>query len=179
MKVQVLVDNSDSWYVPYGQKLVSELVSEKINAVLRFKHIDVVKGDILCLIGCKRKFKNLHLNKYNLVVHESDLPKGKGWSPLTWQILEDKNKIPITLFEATDEIDVGQIYLKDYLEFDGTELLAEIKHKQGKKTNEMILSFIKEYPNNERSVQHGKSSYYKRRTSKDSELDVDKSIRDC
>src|SRR5699024_7115397 len=28
------------------------------------------------------------LNKYthNLVVHASDLPEGKGWSPLTWQI---------------------------------------------------------------------------------------------
>ena len=30
------------------------------------------------------KFKNV------LVVHESELPKGKGWSPLSWQILEGK-----------------------------------------------------------------------------------------
>jgi len=34
--------------------------------------------------------------KHNLVVHESDLPQGKGWSPLTWQILEGKNRIPVT-----------------------------------------------------------------------------------
>ena len=29
-----------------------------------------------------KKFKN------NLVIHASDLPKGKGWSPLSWQILK-------------------------------------------------------------------------------------------
>jgi len=120
----------------------------------------------------------LHLNKYNLVVHESALPKGKGWSPLTWQIIEGKNKIPITLFEATDEIDAGQIYLQDYLEFDGTELLAEIKLKQGKKTNEMIKHFIEAYPNNRGIEQLGKDSIYSRRKPEDSELDINKTINE-
>ena len=30
----------------------------------------------------------LQRNRNNLVVHAGALPKGKGWSPLTWQILE-------------------------------------------------------------------------------------------
>ena len=34
--------------------------------------------------------KFLEKSVINLVVHESDLPKGKGMSPLTWQILKNK-----------------------------------------------------------------------------------------
>ena len=31
-------------------------------------------------------------NNLNLVVHTSELPKGKGFAPLQWQILENKTK---------------------------------------------------------------------------------------
>jgi methionyl-tRNA formyltransferase len=30
-------------------------------------------------------------------VHESALPQGQGWSPMTWQILEGASPIPVTL----------------------------------------------------------------------------------
>ena len=72
-------------------------------------HEDVESGDVLCLLSCEKKFNKLNLNKYNLVVHESDLPEGKGWSPLTWQVIEGKRNIPITLFEANSLIDSGNI----------------------------------------------------------------------
>lgn len=39
-------------------------------------------------------------HKNNLVVHESDLPQGRGWLPLTWQVLGGEKSIPVTLFEA-------------------------------------------------------------------------------
>ena len=34
-------------------------------------------------------------NKLVLVIHESDLPKGKGFSPVQWQILEGKIKFQL------------------------------------------------------------------------------------
>ena len=37
--------------------------------------------------------KYLKISRHNLVVHESDLPKGKGHSPLYWQILQGKLKL--------------------------------------------------------------------------------------
>ena len=77
-----------------------------------------------------------------------------------------------------DEIDAGQIYLQDYLEFDGTELLTEIKHKQGKKTNEIIKLFIETYPNIRGIEQIGEESLYSRRKPEDSELDIHKTIND-
>jgi methionyl-tRNA formyltransferase len=53
----------------------------------------------------------------NLVLHESDLPGSKGWSALTWQILEGNNRISVTLFEVAEKVDSGVIYAQEWLEF--------------------------------------------------------------
>jgi len=127
-------------------------------------------------MGCIKIFKSLHLNKCNIVIHESNLPNGKGWSPLTWQILEGKNEIPITLFEAVEEMDSGDIYLKDIIKFEGHELCNEIKDKQGKKTNELILKFVEKYNNIKGEPQIGTSTYHERRRPENSELDINKTI---
>jgi methionyl-tRNA formyltransferase len=177
MKVQILIDNTNSWILPYSKDLVSNIYEEfGIKVSLLFKHEDVENGDLLFLLACERIFKKLNFNKHNLVVHESDLPKGKGWSPLTWQILEGKNKIHISLFEAVDSVDSGDVYLKDFIEFSGDELLTEIKHKQGLKTIELILGFIRNMPSLIGETQEGKSTFYPRRDAKDSELNISKSI---
>ncbi|TMM29156.1 methionyl-tRNA formyltransferase [Polaribacter aestuariivivens] len=179
MLIQVLVDNPNSWILPYAKNLVN-IIKEKFNYEVRLllKHEEVIKGDVLCLLSCEKIFKKLNLNKYNLVVHESDLPKGKGWSPLTWQVLEGKNSIPITLFEAVEKVDAGIIYNQDFIELKGHELLSEIKHKQGEKTISLIVNFLKDIKNIKGEKQIGEETFYPKRTSKDSELDINKSIKD-
>ena len=101
MKIQILIDNKDSWILYYIDSLVNKILNLGHNVNLVYSNKKVNKGDILFLLSCNRIFKQLDLNKHNIVVHESDLPKGKGFSPLTWQILEGKKSIPISLFEAT------------------------------------------------------------------------------
>lgn len=176
MKIQLLVDNRGSWIVPYAKYLCSRLNEMGHQVNLTFRHEEVVNGDILCLLSCERVFKNLHLNKFNLVVHESDLPNGKGWSPVTWQILEGKNKIPVTLFEATASIDSGQIYSKAIMKLKGTELLNEIKHRQGLVTQSLILDFIERLPEVKGQEQKGKESFYPRRRPEHNRLDIYKSL---
>lgn len=178
MKIQILIDNKYSWIMPYAHKLQKEIL-DKFNykAVILHNHEEVEKGDILCLLSCEKIFKNLDLNKYNIVVHESSLPKGKGWSPLTWQVLDGKNIIPITLFEAAKKIDSGKIYLQDTINLNGSELLPEIKDLQGKKTIELILEFIKTSPI-EGKDQKGEESFYDKRTLMDSKLDIKKTIEE-
>lgn len=173
-----MIDNPASWYVPYGQKLVEDVRALGHDSYLIHKHKEVVEGDILCLLACERKFAKLELNGHNLVVHESLLPEGKGWSPLTWQILEGKKSIPITLFEATEQVDAGVIYLQEFIEFQGHELLPELKAKQGNKTNELIVRFIKNLQGMKGIPQSGDESFYPRRKPKDSELNIDKSIEE-
>ena len=176
MKVQILVDNNDSWYLPFA-KILKEKLAKKVDSVsLVNLHSEVEEGDVLCLVGCEKIFKNLGLNKSNIVVHESSLPKGKGWSPLSWQVLEGESEIPVTLFEAHENIDSGQIYLQEFIKLNGTELLEELKNKQGELTNKLIEEYVCSFPTLFGRKQEGESSFYSRRTQKDSEIDINKSI---
>lgn len=178
MKINIIVDNLDSWILPYAKKLV-KILSKKNTVRLYSKDKDIKPGYIALYLGCENiiKQKTLGLNKHNLIVHESKLPKGKGWSPLTWQILEGKNIIPITLFEADSKVDSGNIYFQEKILFRGDELLSELKHQQGEKTIDLVLKFIKNYPDISEKKQRGESTHYAKRTPKDSELNINKSIK--
>lgn len=178
--VQILVDN-DSWIIPYAQKLTEDInnnLPDKSRATFIQKHSDIEDGEILFLLGCTKILKTEYLakNAHNLVVHESALPKGKGFAPLFWQILEGKNIIPISLFEATESVDEGDIYLQSDIVLEGHELNRDIRHVQGEKTIEMCLEFLEQYPNIKGQRQVGEESFHKKRTLKDSELDISKSI---
>ena len=118
-------------------------------------------------------------NVHNIVIHESDLPKGRGWSPLIWQVLEGRNKIPIVAFEAVEELDAGEVYLIDYIELDGSELWPELKEKQGEKSAELVYQLIDMYPDLVGKPQEGEPSYYPKRTQKDDEIDPSRSIVEC
>jgi methionyl-tRNA formyltransferase len=172
MKVQILVDNNNSWIVPFVQKFVSK--NERIKLIYNHDHVE--PGDVLFLVSCEKKFTKLHLNQNNLVIHESDLPKGKGWSPLTWQVLEGKSKITVTLFEAGLAIDSGKIYEKIFIDLDGTELVDELRQKQADATFKLIFNFMFNFPNKIAVKQSGEATFYPKRTPKDSKLDISKTI---
>jgi len=174
------VDTPDSWMVPHAKELVKLL--ETCNHSVKFcgKHEDVTEGDIAVFLSCEKIVSKeiRKRNKYNIVVHASDLPAGKGWSPTTWQVLEGKNKIPITLFEAVERVDAGPVYFKDFFILEGHELMDDIRKKLAKKIIELVIKFIMIYPDVKAITQTGMESFYQKRTPKDSELDVNKSIKD-
>ncbi len=118
--------------------------------------------------------------RHNLVVHESDLPQGKGWSPLTWQILEGKNQIPVTMIEAEEKVDSGVIYAQEWIEFQGHELVEELRAAQAKTTIRLCEKFVREYPEiiDTAKEQAGEESFYPRRKPEDSRLDPGKSIKE-
>lgn len=176
MIIQLLCDNPSSWIIPYIKDIQKELQDMGYNSKLFFSHQEIEEGDILVLLSCERIFKQLHLNKYNLVVHESDLPEGKGWSPLTWQVLEGKKKIPVTLIEASEKIDSGVIYDQLFIELDGSELINEIRQKQAEATQQLIINFLNSYPHNNGEPQRGNESFYPRRKPESSKLDVNRTI---
>ena len=120
------------------------------------------------------------LSKYrhNLVVHESALPRGKGWSPLTWQILEGNNQIPVTLFEASEKVDSGVIYAQQWLEFEGYELINELRKAQAKATIQLCKRFVDSYPQicEKMQEQAGDKSFYPCRRAADSQIDPAQTI---
>jgi methionyl-tRNA formyltransferase len=115
---------------------------------------------------------------HSLVVHASDLPRGKGWSPLTWQILAGENRIPVRLFEAEPAVDAGDIHGSMDILFEGHELLYELRLRLLDATFELCSDFVKHYPAciPLRKKQSGDESFYTRRTSEDSRLDPDSTL---
>lgn len=178
MNVQILVDNKNSWIIPFAEKLTQLLNKEQHRCELIHDHSELKRGDVLFLLSCEKILpKNLReLHTRNLVVHESALPEGKGWSPLTWQVLEGKTRIPITLFEAADSVDSGEIYLQDHIVLEGHELVDELRLKQGEKTIEMTLKFVRQYPEISGRTQEGTESFYRRRLPADSELNLNQTL---
>ena len=177
MKITILTDNPNSWILPYVEELKKEFSgTHQIHHV--FKFTDIIGGDVMLVLSCEKILKSeyLKLHKSNVVVHPSKVPLGKGWSPLAWQILEGSNYIPVTLFEAVEAVDAGDVYIVDYIKLEGHESNDEIKHQQGLLTIKMVTNYINEFGSFIAVPQRGEETFYSRRGSKESELDVNKTI---
>ena len=175
--ISVLVDN-ESWILPFATSLVNNINMLGYSAELFRHQQNIVSGQACFLLGCTKIVSKeiLKKNKHNLVVHESALPNGKGFAPMTWQILEGKNNIPVCLLEASSEVDSGDIWLMDEIELNGAELCDEWRFLQGKKTVQMCLDFILNYDDLKPVPQSGTGSFYEKRLPKDSEIDIHKTI---
>lgn len=177
--ITILTDKT-SWMNKFNLILKTELERLGHKVVLIDSKNNLIKGDIAFFLSCFEIVSDeyLKLNKNNIVVHASDLPEGKGWSPTSWQILEGKNEIPVTLFEATNSVDAGDYYIKDKLILNGTELIEEWQEKLGLKIVEMALKYVINYTELLPVKQIGTESFYKKRRPEDSKLDIDKTIRE-
>ena len=173
----VVVDN-ESWLIPYAKKLVSEINKHNGKAVFCKELKDISPGYIAFFLGCINIVPDniLKLNKYNLVVHESDLPNGRGFSPLTWSVLEGKNSVDICLLDAGKEVDSGDVYLHQEITLNGYELIDELRSLQGERTIFMCLYFVENSTSIIKFKQEGEPTWYPRRGPKDSELDIKKTI---
>lgn len=177
--VHVLVDNP-SWILPYAEALTAIAAERGARAQLFRAASDLPGGDILFMIGCTKLVPQSVLEKYTypLVVHESALPAGRGFSPVQWQILEGAAEIPVCLIRAVAEADCGEVYLRDSFHLNGTELNDEWRSMQGEATLRICSAFLDADPSPEAEQQIGEASIYPRRRAQDSQLDPEKSIAD-
>jgi len=119
----------------------------------------------------------LQKNELVLIAHSSKLPKDKGFAPLQYQILRNKNKIYMSLIKAVKEVDAWVIYFQNSFVLNGTELSDEIRSIQGIQLLNIIKMFLIKYPNVKSKKLIGKGNFNKRRHSKDSQLDINKTIK--
>jgi methionyl-tRNA formyltransferase len=92
--------------------------------------------DLLFILGYTKIIHKISLakNKLNLVIHESNLPEGRGFSPVQWQVLEGKNEIKVCLIEASEKPDEGDIFNSTIIRLEGHELMDEIREAQANAT---------------------------------------------
>lgn len=105
--------------------------------------------------------------KYNCIVfHMTDLPFGRGGSPLQNLIVRGVENTKISALKVSEGIDTGDIYLKKNLNLNGTA--EEIFMRATNVIFEMIKTIIDE--NIQPQKQIGEVTLFKRRTPSDSNI---------
>lgn len=157
-------------------------IGARHNVSLVRSRTELTTGDFLFLISCSELIKPEHRKNYrhSLVLHASDLPKGRGWSPHVWEIVGGHRTITLSLLEAEDKVDTGRIWLKCEIPVARTALWDEVNHllfdAEIRLMNKAVERYehIKAYPQS----LNIEPTYYRKRTPSDSQLDPYLSISD-
>ena len=168
---------------------VNEYLKSWISIHMGEHHIDLVNskselshGDLLFLISCSEILTDLDRKPYlkTLVIHASDLPLGKGWSPHIWQLIDGTTKLTLTLLDAADKVDSGDIWTKLNVQVKKDALWDEINHlifdSELKLMNFAIENF--EIIIKEKQSLNIQPKYYSKRNPTDSKIDPKKSIEE-
>lgn len=137
-------------------------------------------GDLLFLVSCSEIINESDRRKFQatLVLHASDLPKGRGWSPHIWEIVNGSESITLSLLEAEDKVDSGRIWGKHQISIPKDALWDEINQLLFTAEIDLIDWSVKNFRklSPEQQKDSEQATYYPKRTPRDSELDPNKTI---
>jgi len=178
VKISILCSDTSHPIYPWLQRWCDLRGAEHAVELVRWK-TELHGGDILFLISCHELIDEAVRSLYSttLVIHASDLPEGRGWSPHIWQIIEGRNDIVVTLLEADDRVDSGPIWGQRVVRLEGHELFQEVNSALFSIELELMdyavghFAQIKPQPQDDRAP-----TYYRRRTPEDSRLDPSKTL---
>ncbi len=169
------------------QHPVNTYIQRWTQAQAGLHEVDVVQkksqlcgGEILFLISCSEIINANDRAQYKacLVLHASDLPKGRGWSPHIWALVQGAEVITLSMLEAEDKVDSGSIWRKAHITVPKHALWDEINHLLFTAEVDMIDYAVQNYALVTPQVQTDtdQATYYPKRTPKDSQIDPHKSI---
>lgn len=181
MNITVLCSDAAHPVNVYLNAWVKE-VSDRHNITIARTCAELTSGDFLFLVSCSEVINEAKKESYRhtLVLHASDLPKGRGWSPHVWEIIQGGEALTLSLLEAEDKVDTGRIWLKQLIPVKKAALWDEVYHllfdAEIKLMNEVLERFdqIKPYQQDTDT----EPTYHRRRTPEDSRVDPNSSISD-
>ena len=178
-KVTFLFDKSNLWFEKQLKDYNFKLNNKYIFKISK-NFSNIKKQNIVFPLSYTKILPQSFLKKHELVliVHPSKLPNDKGFAGLQNQILKNKNKIYISLIKAEEKVDAGPIYNQNSFILNGTELSEEIRDVQGLQILKIIKNFLTKYREVKFKKQKGKGNFNKRRYPKDSQLNINKTIKE-
>jgi methionyl-tRNA formyltransferase len=177
MNISILITSIEHPVNVYIDKWLEKNKNHQISIV--HSKEELTFGDILFLISCSDIVSKLERGKFKktLVIHASDLPHGKGWSPHIWEIINGATDITLSLLEAKDKIDTGDIWKKINVLIPKIALFDEINELIFNSELKLIDFAIENYntikPKKQPNID---STYWPKRSPMDSEIDVNKEI---
>jgi len=179
MRISILCTDQNHPVVRRLQEWDADMTKEGHSITVIYDKALLAGGDILFLVSCSQIIGVEERNKYKatMVLHASDLPRGRGWSPYIWEVLNGENQLTVSLLEASEPIDSGAVCLKTSFLLEGHELLTEINEKVFDAELYLMTQMVERFDNIKSTPQAGEpGSYMRKRTPADSRLDPDKSI---
>ncbi|WP_108507832.1 formyltransferase family protein [Polynucleobacter acidiphobus] len=171
------------------QHPINSYIQRWVEAQVGMHEIDIVQkksqlrgGDILFLISCSEIINASDRAQYDacLVLHASDLPKGRGWSPHIWALVQGAEMITLSMLEAEDKVDSGRIWHKMHISVPKHALWDEVNHLLFTAEVDMIQYAIQNYAlvTPQDHMETDQATYYSKRTPQDSRIDPYKSIQE-
>lgn len=153
-------------------------VSGKAHVRVVHSRDDAGSGDFLFLVSCQQFIAADIRTRFRhaLVLHASALPHGRGMSPHIWQILEGRTSLTVSLINAEDEIDTGDIWAQQCVAIPANALHDEIHAVLFEAEIALMTWAIEHCDSCVPSKQSGPSTAYRRRSPADSELDPEKPL---
>ncbi len=181
MKISIACSNAAHPVNEYLLKWIDRNSASHTIELVRRKR-DLSGGDILFLVSCGEIISAADRASYgaSLVLHASDLPRGRGWSPHIWDIAAGATHITLSLLEAEDKVDSGKLWNQIRIPVPPTALWNEINHLLFTAEVELmdfaVRSFGEIAPYSQPSP--AEATYLRQRTAEDSRIDAHKSIAD-
>ena len=179
MKITILNSSENHPINSWLENWIVKRSSEHEISLVRNK-ASLAGGDILFLISCSEIIGAVERAKFKrtLVIHASDLPKGRGWSPHVWEIVNGAKEINLSLLEASDKVDSGDIWHKIKIKIPSTALYDEINRLIFDAEVTLMDYAVEHFEtiNPKKQNENVEPTYWPKRTPKDSELDIKQSI---
>lgn len=179
MKIDILISDSAHPINFSVEQLCAEISNSHFVRIIRDAS-EARGGDILFLVSCTQLISSQTLSLYSnaFVLHASDLPKGRGWSPHIWTILGGEDEITVTMLAAEERVDTGDIFIQRVLKVPHSAIWNEINDLLFGVEIDIIRTAIFEFEKLEGVPQNDdiEPTYFRKRTPKDSELDVNESL---
>ena len=140
---------------------------------------DLTGGDILFLVSCTQIIRDAEREKFRavIVLHASDLPRGRGWSPHIWAVVNGASQITVCALAAADPVDTGAVWQRVTFDLEGHELLPEINEKLFAAELELMTRVVQQFESITPVPQQGDAGpYMARRTPEDSRLSPTRSL---
>lgn len=179
MRISILCTDPNHPVIPSLNNWLNGMTLKGHSTSLAIDKSELKGGDILFLVSCGQMIRDAERQKYKatLVLHASDLPKGRGWSPHIWSILDGTNQITLSLLEASEPVDSGAIWLKTKFVLEGHELLPEINAKLFAAELLLMTQAVEQFETIKPIQQVGEPGpYMPKRSPSDSQLDPYKTI---
>lgn len=145
-----------------------------------FRHEEVSPDGVLFVLSYGRILPRKFIDSFDhvIVLHASDVPKGRGWSPYIWEILGGADHITLSAITAAERVDEGDVWVKERIAISPTDIYLEINEKLFSSKITLIERVLEMIKNGESPTPQGEdtATYYPMRTPADSRVHLNSKL---